>query len=62
MGRESSHCRSRAGQGFLQAGKSRGCDLIIMASSSSRGLERVLLGSQATRVLTHSPVPVLICK
>jgi nucleotide-binding universal stress UspA family protein len=45
----------------LQAARSRGCDLIVMASYGRRGLERVLLGSQATRVLTHSPVPVLIC-
>jgi len=37
-------------------------DLIVMASHGRRGVQRVLLGSQATQVLTHSPIPVLIVK
>jgi nucleotide-binding universal stress UspA family protein len=27
-----------------------------------RGLSKLLLGSEATRVLTSAPVPVLICR
>ena len=44
-----------------QAGKS-GCDLIVMASHGRRGLEGVLLGSVTQQVLTHSKVPVLVCR
>jgi len=38
------------------------CDLIVMASHGRRGLMRLLLGSQANKVLTQSTVPVLICR
>ncbi len=48
--------------GILQAAKDGGCDLIVMASHGRRGLERLLLGSETVRVLTHAAVPVLICK
>lgn len=48
--------------GIVDAAKDRGCDLIVMASHGRRGLARLLLGSQAMQVLTHSPVPVLICR
>lgn len=37
-------------------------DLIVMASHGRRGVARLLLGSQAQQVLTHSRVPVLICR
>ena len=49
-------------EGILEAAKSRGCDLIVMASHGRRGLSRLLLGSQANSVVTHSTVPVLICR
>lgn len=48
--------------GILDVAKSQGCDLIVMASHGRRGLGRVLLGSAAVSVLTHSTVPVLICR
>jgi nucleotide-binding universal stress UspA family protein len=48
--------------GILETAKARGCDLIVMASHGRRGLGRLLLGSQAVRVLTHSDVPVLVCR
>jgi nucleotide-binding universal stress UspA family protein len=47
---------------ILATAKARGCDLIVMSSHSRRGLDRLFLGSQASRVLVHSPIPVLICK
>ena len=56
------HVKDYAAEGILQAAKTRGCDLIVLASHGRRGFERALLGSQASRVLTHSSVPVLICK
>ena len=49
-------------EGILEAAKSNNCDLIVMASHGRRGLGRLLLGSQAVKVLTHSNIPVLICR
>lgn len=49
-------------EGILETAKSLGCDLIVMASHGRRGLGRLLLGSAAVSVLTHSTVPVLICR
>jgi nucleotide-binding universal stress UspA family protein len=49
-------------EGILDAAKKAGCDLIVMASHGRRGLGRLLLGSEAVKVLTHSTVPVLICR
>ena len=48
--------------GIIETAKTRGCDLIVMASHGRRGLTRLLLGSQANQVVTHSTVPVLICR
>lgn len=49
-------------EGIVDAAKKKRCDLIFMASHGRRGLKGLLLGSQATKVLTHSKVPVLIYK
>jgi len=49
-------------EGIIQTAKARGCDLIVMASHGRRGLQKVLLGSQANKVLSHSSIPVLICR
>jgi nucleotide-binding universal stress UspA family protein len=38
------------------------CDLIVMASHGRRGLEGILLGSETQKVLTHSKIPVLVCR
>ena len=48
--------------GILEGAKDKGCDLIVMASHGRRGIARLLIGSQANRVVTHSPIAVLICK
>ena len=47
---------------IIETAKAKSCDLIVMASHGRRGLARVLLGSQAMKVLTESTVPVLICR
>ena len=39
-----------------------GADLIVLGSHGHRGLERLILGSQAQKVLTLSKVPVLVVK
>jgi nucleotide-binding universal stress UspA family protein len=49
-------------EGIIAAAKDKGCDLIVMASHGRRGFDRVLLGSQANEVLTHSKVPALIVR
>jgi nucleotide-binding universal stress UspA family protein len=49
-------------EGIIATAKDRGCDLIVMASHGRRGVDRVLLGSQANEVLTHSKVPALIVR
>ena len=38
------------------------CDLIVMASHGRRGLDGILLGSETQKVLTHSKIPVLVCR
>jgi nucleotide-binding universal stress UspA family protein len=40
----------------------RKCDLIYMASHGRRGISRLLLGSETSKVLAHSKVPVLVCR
>ncbi|MGZ5094320.1 MAG: universal stress protein [Burkholderiales bacterium] len=44
-----------------QAEKSR-CDLIMMASHGRKGMQRLLLGSETAKVLTHSTIPVLVLR
>ena len=46
---------------IVKAARRNRCDLIVMASHSS-GLSRLLLGSQANKVLAHSTVPVMVCR
>jgi nucleotide-binding universal stress UspA family protein len=48
--------------GILVAAKSKGADLIVMASHGRRGVAGVILGSETTKVLTHSTIPVLVCR
>src|SRR5262249_39266107 len=45
---------------IIETAKSRGCDLIIMASHGRRGLRKLLLGSQTSQVLADGSVPVLV--
>jgi len=54
--------RAQPADTILDIAKSRGCDLIVMASHGRRGVGRLLLGSQASDVVTRSPVPVLVVK
>lgn len=60
---ETRHVKDQfAAEGIVEEAKSVGADLIVMASHGRRGLAKVVLGSQATRVLTHSTMPLLICR
>lgn len=49
-------------EGIIGAAEEIGADLIVMASHGRRGLKRLILGSQANSVVTHSHVPILICR
>ncbi len=44
-----------------QAAKSK-CDVIVMASHGRKGLQSFLLGSETTKVLCHSKIPVLVVR
>ena len=49
-------------QGIIEAAKHKHCDLIVIASHGRRGVNKLLLGSQAAEVLSLSAVPVLVVK
>jgi nucleotide-binding universal stress UspA family protein len=47
---------------IVKAAHRNRCDLILMASHGRRGISRLLLGSETSKVLAHSNVPVLVCR
>lgn len=47
---------------ILKTAEERDADLVVMASHGRRGLNRMLLGSQANSVITHSKIPVLVVR
>lgn len=48
--------------GIIRAAEDNGCDLVVMASHGRRGLSALVLGSETVKVLTHSSIPVLVCR
>ena len=50
----------QAWQGVIRTAQSKKCDLIIMASHGRGGLAGLILGSETTKVLAHSKIPVLV--
>jgi nucleotide-binding universal stress UspA family protein len=59
---ETVHVKEFPADAIIETAKGRGCDLIVMSSHGRRGMRRLLLGSQAARVVTLSAVPVLVCR
>ena len=49
-------------EAIIKAASAKNCDLVVMASHGRRGVQGILLGSEATKVLTHSKIPVLVCR
>jgi nucleotide-binding universal stress UspA family protein len=45
---------------IVRAAQRKKCDLIYMASHGRRGIARLLLGSETSKVLAHSKVPVMV--
>jgi nucleotide-binding universal stress UspA family protein len=53
---------SRPADAILDTAKARGCDLIVLTSHGRRGLERFMLGSQASRVVQAAETSVLVVR
>ncbi|OGA10442.1 MAG: hypothetical protein A3D95_07750 [Betaproteobacteria bacterium RIFCSPHIGHO2_12_FULL_69_13] len=49
-------------QGILRVARSKKCDAVAMASHGRGGLGGLLLGSETTKVLAHSKIPVLVMR
>lgn len=49
-------------EAIIAAAKSKGADLILMASHGRSGVKAVLLGSVTQKVLAHTNLPVLVCR
>ncbi len=49
-------------EAILACAKKAKCDGIVMASHGRKGLAGLLLGSETTKVLTHSKLPVLVVR
>ena len=49
-------------EAILDTARQKGCDLVVMASHGRRGMAALLIGSETSRVLTHSTLPVLVVK
>lgn len=49
-------------RGIVETASTLGADLIVMGSHGRRGLEKLVLGSVAQRVLAHAHQPVFIAR
>ena len=49
-------------QAILKTARNKKCDVIVMASHGRRGLTSMLLGSETSKILTHSKLPVVVCR
>lgn len=47
---------------ILATARGQGCDLVVMSSHGRSGAQRLLLGSETAKVLTHARLPVLVCR
>lgn len=49
-------------EAIIAVASKEGCDLVCMASHGRKGIAGLLVGSETNKVLTHSKVPVLVCR
>lgn len=49
-----------SGDAILEAAKNLDVDLIVLGSHSRKGLDKILMGSVAEKVLRHSKIPLFI--
>jgi nucleotide-binding universal stress UspA family protein len=45
---------------IVKTAELQGCDVIFLASHGRRGMRAVLMGSETTKVLTHTKIPVVV--
>jgi len=49
-------------RGILETATDLGADIVVMGSHGRRGLEKLVLGSVAQRVLSHAHMPVMVVR
>jgi len=49
-------------EAIIDTASKKGCDLIFMASHGRKGISAFVLGSETYKVLSHSKIPVLVCR
>ena len=49
-------------EGVIEAAEKTGADLIVIGSHGRRGIEGLLIGSQATKLLTHTKIAALVVR
>jgi nucleotide-binding universal stress UspA family protein len=49
-------------EGIIEAAEKVGADLIVIGSHGRRGIEGLLIGSQTTKLLTHTKIPALVVR
>ena len=49
-------------EGVIEAAQQAGADLIVIGSHGRRGIEGLLIGSEAVKLLTHSKIPALVVR
>ena len=49
-------------QSIIETAHAKKCDLIVMGSHGRSGVTAMVLGSHTLKVLTHSKIPVLVCR
>ncbi len=49
-------------KGILETANNIGADLIVIASHGRKGLEKLILGSVTSQVLSHAHLPVLVVR
>lgn len=47
---------------IVKTAAQRRCDVVVMASHGRRGFAGMVLGSETQKVLTHTSIPVLVCR
>lgn len=53
---------SLAHEAVINTARKRKCDLIVMSSHGRGSLSALFLGSETMKVLSHSKLPVLVCR
>jgi nucleotide-binding universal stress UspA family protein len=49
-------------EAIIDTASKKGCDLILMASHGRKGISAFVIGSETYKVLSHSKIPVLVCR